>query len=60
MQAHWKAVQWLTLLALAAFVASLMMGSYTMTYGVLVSAFIVLMGYLIAVGRFKNRMDPEK
>lgn len=36
-----------------------MLGSYAMTYGVLVSVYVVMTGYLIAVARFENRMDPE-
>jgi hypothetical protein len=59
MLAHYRVIQWAMLVALAAFVVSLMIGSYAMTYGVLVSAFILLTGYLIAVGRFEHRMDPE-
>jgi hypothetical protein len=59
MQSHWKTLQWLTVLALALFVFGLMTGNYVMTYGVLISAFVVLTNYLIAVGRFQGGPDAS-
>jgi len=59
MQQHWRTLQWLTIVLVAAFVAALMNHKYALGYASLASAFIVVLAYLIAVGRFKGRPDPE-
>lgn len=59
MQKHWKAIQWASILAVTAFIVSVMAAQYALTYGVLVSAFVFGTAYLIAVARFKDRQDAE-
>jgi hypothetical protein len=60
MREHWKAVQWASILAVTAFVVSVMAGKYALTYAVLVSAFVFGTAYLIGVARFKDRPDEDR
>jgi len=59
MQRHWKAILVGLILAVAAFIVSVMVGSYMATYAVAVSAMVFALAYLIAVATFKGRSDPE-
>jgi len=59
MQRHWKTVQWGSIVALAAFVASLMIGKYWLTYAIVASALMIGLAYLVAVAKFQNRPDGE-
>ena len=59
MQAHWKAIQWALIVAVAAFIVAVMMGEYMIMYAVLVSALIFGAVYMIAVAQFRDRPDAE-
>jgi cation transporter-like permease len=59
MQLHWKALQYALLVAMAAFVASLMLGLYALTYAVLLTAAVAVVTYLVAVAKFRDRPDPD-
>jgi hypothetical protein len=60
MQKHWKALQFASILALAVFIATVVLGKYAWSYAVLFSAFTALSAYLIAVARFRDRPDSEQ
>lgn len=59
MQKHWKAVQWASIVALFAVIASFMYGWYYLTYGLLMAAGVYVGVYLISVAPFKGRHDAN-
>jgi hypothetical protein len=50
-----KSIQWGSVAALALLMTSLMAGSYLLAFGVLISAFVVGVAYLIAVSEFEGQ-----
>ncbi len=59
MQKHWKAIQWISIVAMAAFVAFAMSGKYLFLYATVFTAIVIGMAYLIGVARFRDRSDQD-
>jgi membrane protein implicated in regulation of membrane protease activity len=59
MQRYWKPIQVALVVALAAFVVSMMLGMYTVTYGILVTAGVFAVVLLVGMARFRNRRDTK-
>ena len=59
MQKHWKAMQWISIAAIAAFVTFAMTGRYLFLYATVFAAIVIGMAYLIGVAKFRDRPDSE-
>lgn len=59
MQTHWKTILFALVVAVGAFILSVMVGDFALTYAAIVSAFVFFCAYLISVAKFKDRPDTD-